>query len=358
MSASRISAVSALLPAPPITARTPAVPGSRPSLVASGNERTGAMGLGQVFAMEHEDMVVSLAPGAVSGELLPDELNPGDVLLVKVLSTTPRLSLERLGQATQASAPTPSTLSGKAGATPQSASAAMTPDQTAMLRMAWAPADAASLATSWRVLVLEHLRQMATGARHEGLGMGWPGAAANDQALAQPCASPAMWAPLERWLFPIQAWGGLPMSLHLLSPRHSPRTGKARKRCPGWGVRVAGVLPGLGRIELQVQLSSEGATLMILADDERARRHLQDTVSAMSKAVTRAGWRLRACQIHQEPPVEDTDTASANENQGALALSPAAGSNASALPQALFRVTAEVLITLGALGTSFSPRSR
>lgn len=36
----------------------------------------------------------------------------------------------------------------------------------------------------------------------------------------------------------------------------------------------------------------------------------------------------------------------------------AASTNATALPQALFRVTAEVLITLGAMGSGITPRFR
>lgn len=310
--------------------------------------------------MDHEDMVVSLAPGAVSSELLADELNPGDVLLVKVLSTTPRLSLERLGQASQASAPMPPAL----GRSPSSngTSAAMTPDQTAMLRMAWAPPDAASLATSWRVLVLENLRQMASHQMHEPGSQPWPTTTGNDVASNQSCASPAMWGPIERWLFHVQAWAGLPMSLHLLSPRHGHRQGKGRKRCPGWGLRVSGFLPGLGRIELQAQLSSEGACLLILADDERTWQRLQEASHAMSRAVTRAGWRLRTCQILREPPLEDATPDTGNDAQGSLTVLPApntaASTNATALPQALFRVTAEVLITLGAMGSGITPRFR
>lgn len=356
MSPSRVSAVHALLPAPSISPRTPAAQGARPSLLGDVAERSAGREVGQVFVMEHEDMVVSLAPGAVGSDLLADDLNPGDVLLVKVLSTTPRLSLERLGQATQASAPTSPSL----GRNPSSngTSAAMTPDQTAMLRMAWAPPDAASLATSWRVLVLEHLRQMATGNSHEPGGLAWPAPPGTEQASTQTCATPAMWAPLERWLFQVQAWAGLPMSLHLLSPRHSPRQGKGRKRCPGWGLRVSGFLPGLGRIELQAQLSSEGACLLILADDERTWQRLQDASHAMSRAVTRAGWRLRTCQILREPPVEDATPDAASETQGSLTVLPATSTNATALPQALFRVTAEVLITLGAMGTGITPRFR
>ncbi|MGE5451498.1 MAG: flagellar hook-length control protein FliK [Acidobacteriota bacterium] len=355
MSAPRISAVQALLPAPSTTQRPASSPLPRAASPTrwpgASHEPALAAESGSVFAIEPEDLIVTTASGAVEGSIDPDGLSPGDVLLVKVLATSPRLALEKLGQAAQAGAaqafgrPLP----------PPASSAAMAPDQTAMLRMAWAPPDAATLSTSWRVLVLEHLKLIAAGRlpdpiHHERFTPGlWHG-------QAEP---PSSWSPgpLERWPFPVQAWAGMHMALHLLPPRQNARSGKGRKRQQTWGLRVNGHLPGLGRIELQTQLSSEGASLLIVAEHEQTQRKLREGLGALSRAVTRAGWRLRDCQILLDLPIEEAAPEPRDELLPGLLVQPLSGA-ATTLPQALFRVTAEVLISLGSFGSALTPGCR
>src|SRR5690606_701158 len=203
--------------------------------------------------------------------------------------------------------------------------AAMQPDQAAILRMAWAAPDAATLAAHWLVGVLDHLKYI--------FGAG-----------AEP--TQAALSPIERWLFPVFAWGGLPMALHLLPP--SGRQGSAARRRPrAWGLRLSGVLPSLGLVEVQVQLLSEGAVLLIVVPDETALHRVRHSLPTVTQAVHRAGMRLLNCQWLQRLPAESvrSDPTTASD-------APSAGPpwGQAALPSPVFRVAAEVLVALGSLG--------
>ena len=380
MSAPRITAITAVPPAPagarraptlPLALREP-LPGETLNLELHAED-------GLLRPTGRDGAPVALPAEALQSELLASELSPGDVLLVKVLSTFPRLELARLGtlpatgQASGESGGLNALLrelqgSGQGGSQPPT-TGAMHPDQTAMLRMAWASPDATALSTSWRVLVMEHLRQLAQSQ--------WPGgpAGAQRQALAGEAAALPNWALLSRWSFPVHAWSGLPLSLRLLPPRPSPHDGPggggARRRTrPGtdiWGLRLMGDLPGLGHIDLRATLTIDGASLMILVREDQALHRLREGQSHLSQAVHRAGWRLRLCQLLKDMPDEDEPVPLNGMTHaaplGQLMHDPGAhplSVSLHGLPQALFRVAAEVLITLGQLGTGelLSPASR
>lgn len=375
-----VSGVPASLPAPASHAQAhrpapgadgafrPPTPGETLSLVL-GSEA------GSVFATGREGQAVRLTPGAFSSEALAPDLTPGDVLLVRVLATTPRLELAPLGPPIRAlgAEATPALLANLA---------AMQADQAALLRMAWAPPDALALATSWRVGVLAHLRQIAEG-RDAGLAGGWaphPAGAwaaglldpADAAALAQPPAGPpshsaasSATSPIERWLFPIYGWSGLPLSLHLLPPylRQPPATIRRRARTWGWGLRVEGSLPHLGRIELQAQMLGDGVALVITTEHEAALERLRTALGVISGAVGRTGLRLIGCRLQHEPlapglapghtsapPPPNQPAPFDGSPQGAAAWLDQALSSSTALPPGLFRVVAEVLVGLGGLG--------
>lgn len=308
---------------------------------------------------ETPDAALSKALGSasVSGEAAAADLVPGDMLLFKVLSTSPRLALQRLG-----ALPLAPRHDGTEGAPqrPAHATGAMQPDQTAMLRMAWAAPDAGTLANSWRVLVLEHLRQLGQGQGHAPTDILHAGL-------------------LSRWAFPIHAWSGLPLSLRLLPPKSPPNPARRPQAWDAphgetdaaefWGLRLSGELPGLGPTDLRTTLSLNGATLMILVQEDAALQRLREGQAHLVQAVHRAGWRLRLCQLLKQLPGEQEPAPLPGMPEApplgqllqgqlppgaswpGLAHGHAASPSLHSLPQALFRVAAEVLIALGQLGS-------
>lgn len=399
MSPPRITAIQAVPPTPPGASgarRGPAPAATQPpALPAPGALSAPAPADAplQAWAPEEGDgspwpplsdaaLSKAVASAAVTGEAAAG-LAPGDMLLFKVLSTSPRLALQRLG-----ALPLAWRRDAADGAPqrPAHATGAMQPDQTAMLRMAWAAPDAGTLASSWRVLVLEHLRHLGAGHAASGHGASAPSAATGDLLHA---------GLLSRWAFPVHAWAGLPLSLRLLAPRSHPHHGRLPQASPTphndadvaefWGLRLSGELPGLGATDLRTTLSLNGVTLMILVQEDAALQRLRQGQAHLVQAVHRAGWRLRLCQLlkqlpdeheHEPAPLPGMPVAPPVGQllQGQLAhgpLSPvplhgqAASLSLQGLPQALFRVAAEVLIVLGQLGSGelgadgpLSPASR
>lgn len=377
MSAPRITAITAV---PPSSAGARRAPSNALALREPQAGETLSLQLqaedGLLRPTDHDGTPVALPAEVLQGDLLGEALAPGDVLLVKVLSTTPRLALARLGTlpagrvASADDEPLNALLRdapfGKSGAPAAPATGAMHPDQTAMLRMAWASPDAAILSSSWRVLVLEHLRQLA---QH-------PLAGTPRQAVPHDAASLPAWGLLSRWVFPIHAWSGLPLSLRLLPPRgHAheapmdPASGRPRTEADVWGLRLSGELPGLGPTDLRATLSVHGVNLMVLVQEAPALQRLRQGQAHLAEAVHRAGWRLRRCQLLMQlpedqepaplpgmPPMPPIGQLLPPQDLHAHPLS----LSLHGLPQALFRVAAEVLIALGQLGLEepVSPASR
>lgn len=330
MSAPRIPAIGQVMPGRPVgaTAREAAHAQQRAPLPGETLRLTRDAGNGTWSATGQEGQAVRLAASLLDQDGLRADLSPGDVLMVKVLSTSPRLELARLGPTTTGlvgdGAPTVPFL-GTGGPPP-----AMRPDQAAISRVSWAAPDAGTLAMHWQVSVLAMVRK----------AIGEPGL---DGGRTLPhLALP----PLERWLFPVHAWAGLPLALHLQPP---PRERAGRNRPEprrGWGLRLAGLLPGLGRVEVQVQALDEGIELVIVAEDDAVLRLLRDASTLLSEAVVRAGERLLRCRWLSQLPAEDAAPA-LPPDQTLLQLQ--------ALPTAaLFRVGAEVLVTLGDIGAAHS----
>lgn len=336
MSAPRIPAIGPVLPGRPAGA-TAREDGTPPRLPAQGETLRLTLNAadGTWSATSQEGQPVRLAATLLEHEGLGADLSPGDVLMVKVLATSPRIELARLGPApasVSAQATHSTAFLGTGGPPP-----AMRPDQVAISRMNWAPPDAEALAVHWQVSVLALIRKALGGRPTDS---GWP-------ALTQ-AASQVGLPPMERWLFPAHAWAGLPLALHLLPPGR-PRAFRTRApRRSGWGLRVAGLLPGIGRVEVQTQMAGDCVELTILAEDDAVLRLLRDASALIGDAVTRSGQRLLGCHWMTQLPAE--------EAEGSSALTTATEASPPPLqawpPGGLFRTGAEVLVALGTVGAA------
>lgn len=343
MSAPRIPAIGQVLPALPAGARAREASSPLPRLPAQGETLRLTLNAddGTWSAMGQEGQPVRLAASLLSHEGLADGLSPGDVLMVKVLATSPRLELARVASTINGWNAEPEhshAFLGKGGPPP-----AMRPDQAAISRMSWAPPDAESLAMQWQVSVLAQIRKAlggrATDTNLPALPAAWPSSL---PLGTQP--------PLERWLFPAHAWAGLPLALHLLPPgRHKMPRQRAGRR-PGWGLRVAGLLPGIGQVELQTQMVADGVELTILAHDDAVLRLLREASALLADVVMRAGQQLTACRWTTQLPAEE-----AEDSPGfalAVPLDPAPEPMPACPPSSLFRAGAEVLVAMGSVGSA------
>ncbi len=270
-------------------------------------------------------------------------LSAGDVLLMRVLANGPRLELALVD--------TPLRGAASAG-TPALASQAMQPDQLAQRQLSWRPPEAAALAHSWRSMVLSayapalaHARAQTTSTVARDL----PAAARAAEALpvlreagtlaaAPPPAAALTHAPLDRWLFPAYAWGGLHLMLRLVEPDDGPPPRPPRRRRGPLAVNLEVDVPGLGRVAVQVRLVAPGVQLVFFVEHEAALQPVRQALPSLSQTLLAADLRLVRCGVVRGLP-------------GGRPVDEAAGRGLAAaqlLPPPLFRAAAEVAVALSA----------
>src|SRR6218665_2485177 len=135
--------ISAIAVPPPVHRASHDLPRGSPSAGETVHFALGDAVLDDVFATTADGL--SLRLGGLGA--MARSLTPGDVLLVRVLATSPRLELALFE--------TPARADGAPTGTPK----AMQPDQLAQRQMSWRPPDAGALAQSWRSLVLGQIGQ-------------------------------------------------------------------------------------------------------------------------------------------------------------------------------------------------------
>lgn len=270
----------------------------------------------------------------------------GDVILVRVLSTHPRLEFALLDVP---------------GRQPHDRTAslpdAMRPDQLAHRRMSWRAPDAAAVAQSWRAMVL---RRVGSAADRSSVVHTIVQASSRSLAQAAPLARDGMAtisdkssAHADRWLFPAYVWGGLHLSLRLidLDDARSPPPALPRRRRGPMALRLEVELPALGRVAVLVRLLVGSVQLVFFIEDERALRPVHDAMPMLSRILSAAGLRLAHCGVTHGIPWSGAVT----RLDGRGGLPPA-----QLLPLPLFQAAAEVTVALSALlpPGGFSPVAR
>ncbi|CAN5677715.1 hypothetical protein BH11PSE8_BH11PSE8_42450 [soil metagenome] len=334
--------------------------------------RLDAAEAGDLFATTADGLSLKLAGMGTLGR----QLVAGDVLLVKVLSTTPQLELALFDSAVRPGLRSGSaSVGGQHGAGPgpfETEQAAMRPDQVAWLRqVVWRPADTAALASAWRASMLVQLeRHAAARAQVDGYSSGSSITAEHgvvhpsDDFQAEPFGrlQPA----IDPWLLAAYAWGGLRVMLRALAvdadggPTHRQRGGAP-------ALRVILELPGLGCVTVQLQLVADGVTLDLAAERPESLQPLRDRLPALVAALGRADLRVLRCRLMRALPGSSSPSgwSGATMSESSVAAAAAALSDASTavsavaddkqapratprsvLPLALFRAAAEVVAVL------------
>lgn len=267
---------------------------------------------------------------------------PGDVLLLRVLATAPRLELEFLGTSTTPRGGAPA----GAGALTSAELAAMRPDQTVAQRISRLLPDAAALAMGWYLRV----RGGSGGTR------GAPGPALPLLLPAPPGVAPeaaALQAAFERWAVPVFAWGGLPVQLRFVPVSDEDDPHPPRRRA-AVALRGELALPGLGPVAVQVVFAEGGqgvraVHLALVAEREAALDVLRGALPAIHDALAAAGMSLAASSVTRAPvalarPAALTEPQARQLAQLAAAMSPGP-----------FRALAEVVVALLAVALESGP---
>lgn len=265
------------------------------------------------------------------------DLTPGDVLLLRVLATAPRLELEFLGTAGVRGAGQAAASGAPAQLTDQ---AAMRLDQTAMQRISLLLPEAATLALAWYMRVRER---------------GAPLAAAMPQGALALLAAPAGAQPgvphspgAERLAFPVFAWGGLPALLWLVPAEEEPGR-RGRRRRALLALRIELALPVLGPVAVQVVSEGADVTLALVVEREGSVQAVREAIPAIAAALAKAGMRLAKCSITRGRVGAPAPEAREPTPEEAAAITPGP-----------FRAVAEVIVVLlaNALAAEFSRASR
>lgn len=310
---------------PAVALPAPARPGSAevPRLAPSAGETLqitlNSVLLDDVFATTADGLPLRLAGlGHLANQLVS-----GDVLLVRVLATTPRLELALFE--------TP-----RRPETPPVQPQAMQADQLSQRRMNWRPPQAAALAQSWQAMVL-------------GQVDGTPAAA--------PPGGEAALGP-HRWLFPAYAWAGLHVMLRLVEDDEDEPPLPSRRRRGPMALRIEVDVPRLGGVVLQLQLLPQGVALLFFVQHEQALPVVRQAVPAITQTLAAAGLRLLRCGVVMGPPPRCGATRLDSRPDGRSESRPTPV--AQLLPPLLFRAAAEVTVALAPLlpGGEVSPASQ
>jgi hypothetical protein len=325
--------------------RRPNTPSEPPPQAPADGEQAGTPASGQPLTLS--------GLGAQGRELVA-----GDVLMVKVLSTRAGLEVALFDGAARGAAPVM-----------EQEQAAMRPDQGAWMRqMVSRQPDALALAASWRTTMLNQLQQLgappdpadpateAATLATAGRALVRAGEKARHSLAAGTTRSQGGANP---WLLTAYAFGGLRVLLRLLVADAEPGSSPpAKRRATTLALRLALVLPDLGGVVVQLQVVPDGAAIDLVAERAEALQPLRERLPAVASGIARAGLRLLRCRVSGGllggssgsalPTTAATPAAAQAAGQvlaQALQSFPTPGD---ALPLALFRAAAEVVLELTA----------
>ncbi|WCM93803.1 hypothetical protein M5C99_03485 [Acidovorax sp. NCPPB 2350] len=214
-------------------------------------------------------------------------LSPGDLLMVRVLATAPRLEVEVVHPpAPAAPAAGPSPWEGDADPLPR----ALRWDQAAAQAMARnGPPDTALLAASWQALLRREAHALREAVAH---------APADLPLLPGPGAE-------KHWAWPVLAWAALPLLLRVFDVADDPAADAGtpdRPRPRGRGRRTVLCLDlrwaHWGRVLVQLHALQPGAlALRLHAEDAQRLPLLRALVPRIAAALAATGLRLVRCQV-------------------------------------------------------------
>jgi len=216
--------------------------------------------------------------------------------------------------------------------------AAMRPNQLFLSRqLVWQPPDTAALAASWQIMVRTYSEQRAAWLEQTS-GQHLPASLfMSDQIPAGTTdGRPGlpMVTEMEPWRFAVYAWGAERLVLKVVVKDDEEYERDRRKR-PRVALRLELMLPGLGRVVVQIEPADGNAVVVeVGAAQNAAMQHMRDILPQLAATVGRAGLTMLRCRLRRELPPSSAEHPYPSRLHTA------------ALTHALFRAMAEVAVLL------------
>jgi hypothetical protein len=213
--------------------------------------------------------------------------------------------------------------------------AAMRPNQVFLSRqLVWQPPDTNLMAASWQVMIRTYAEQraawleQATG-RHLPSSLFMADHTPRDGRPGMPLVTE-----MEPWRFAVFAWGAERLVLRVVV-KDDEEYDRNRRRRSRVALRLELMLPGIGRVVVQMEpASSNGVVMEIGATQTAAMQHMRDILPQLAAVVSRSGLTILRFRLRRELP------APAGEHSHPTRL------HTAALTLALFKAMAEVATLL------------
>jgi hypothetical protein len=183
--------------------------------------------------------------------------------------------------------------------------AAMRPNQLFLSRqLIWQPPDPNMMATSWLVMVRTYAEQRAAWLEQAN-GQHVPSslfmADHTPSALREGRPQQPLVTELEPWRFAVYAWGAEKLVLRVIvkSNEHSSEQRRRRARI---ALRLELMLPGVGRVVIQMEPAGTGVVLEVGAAQSSAMQHMREMLPQMASTVSRTGLTILRCRLLRELP--------------------------------------------------------
>lgn len=194
-------------------------------------------------------------------------------------------------------------------------SSAMRPNQLFARQLTWHPPDAAMMAASWQVMVRTYGQQRAAWLE-QAKGQHVPSslfmADHNASAVREGRPGLPLVTEMEPWRFAVFAWGAERLVLKVVVHDDEEDPARARKRTRV-ALRLELMLPGLGRVIIQLEpASSNGVLMEVGAAHTSAMQHMRETLPQLAALVNRYGLTVVRCHLRRAIPpagIEQVPTA-------------------------------------------------
>ena len=214
--------------------------------------------------------------------------------------------------------------------------AAMRPNQVFLSRqLVWQPPDTAMMANSWYVMVRAYSDQRAA-VLEQSTGQHVPASlfmADNPSGTLHGDGRPAlpMVTEMEPWRFAVYAWGAEQLVLRVLARDNEHGDPRRRRRVV---LRLELMLPGVGRVVIQMEPAGSGVILEVGAQQNAAMSHMREMLPQLAALISRGGLTILRCKLMRELPALSTEPVYPTRSQ------------TSTLSHALFKAMAEVAVLL------------
>lgn len=182
-------------------------------------------------------------------------------------------------------------------------SSAMQANQVFFSRqLVWQAPNPRVLANSWRVMLKTYGEQRAA-LQEQAAGQHVPGnllmTEQNPMLLRESPRAPLMME-ADAWRFAVYGWDGQRMMLRVLANDADDTPAAAKRRRGKIALRLELVLPGAGRVVIQMEPVLAGIVLDLAAGDEASLALLRRMLPAIGEVVKKSGLRVMHCRIGKE----------------------------------------------------------